>query len=81
MFKVADDVLARELRGVVSSGDEYASSAKPQIDWDNKETQDQFVDSRAKDGYAVLVLFDGRELDPGVSEAMTLLATVLGQDL
>jgi hypothetical protein len=76
-----DDVLAKELRSVLISGDEYASAAKPQIDWDDKEAQAELVDSRARDGYAALVLLEGRELDPGVSEAMTLLATVLGQDL
>jgi hypothetical protein len=81
LLKVADDVLAKELRATLSSGDEYASAAKPQIDWDDKEAQAALVDSRATDGYAALVLLEGRELDSGVAEAAALLATVLGQDL
>ena len=31
LFKVADDILTTELRAVIESGDDYASSAKPQI--------------------------------------------------
>ncbi len=81
LLKVADDVVRAELRSVISSGDEYASAAKPQIDWDDKEAQAALVDSRATDGYAALVLLEGRELDSGVAGATALLATVLGQDL
>ncbi len=81
LLKVADDVLAAELRSVLISGDDYASSAKPQIDWDDKEAQAQLIDSRATDAYACLVLVDGRELEAAVNEAAALLATVTGQDL
>ena len=81
LLKVADRTLPAELRAGISSGDEYASAAKPAIDWDDREAQAQLIDSRAKDGYACLVLLEGRELDPAVREAATLLATVLGQDL
>jgi hypothetical protein len=81
LLRVADDVVAKELRAVLSSGDEYASAAKPQIDWDDEAAQAQLVDSRARDGYAALVLLAGRELDSAVTEAVALLATVLGQDL
>ncbi|HUY71587.1 MAG TPA: IS1182 family transposase [Gaiellaceae bacterium] len=81
LLKVADRTLSAELRAALSSGDEYASAAKPQIDWDDKAAQAELVDSRARDGYAALVLLEGRELDPAVGEAAALLATVLGQDL
>ena len=81
LLRVADDVVRAELRAVITSGDEYATSAKPQIDWDDKDAQAALVDSRATDGYAALVLLEGRELDSGVAEAAALLATVLGQDL
>jgi hypothetical protein len=77
LLKVAD----AELWAVLSSGDEYASSAKPQIDWDDREAQAQLVDSRAHDAYALLALLDGRELDAVASQAAALLATVTGQDL
>jgi hypothetical protein len=81
LLKVADDDLRAELRSVISSGDDYASSAKPEIDWDDKEAQAQLIDSRAKDAYAALALLDGRELEDAVEQAAVLLATVTGQDL
>ena len=81
LLKVADGALETELRAVLSSGDDYANAAKPQIDWDDTEAQAQLVDSRAKDAYACLVLLEGRKLDPEVAEASRLLATVVGQDL
>lgn len=82
LLRVAGDVLEAELRGgVLTSGDDYASSAKPQIDWDDSEARDQLIDSRAKDAFACLAVLDGRDLGPVVSEAGELLATVVGQDL
>jgi len=81
LLKVADDELEAELRSVLTSGDDYSSAAKPQIDWDDKEAREILIDSRAKDAYACLALLDGRELDPVVTEASELLATVVGQDL
>jgi Transposase domain (DUF772)/Transposase DDE domain len=81
LLRVADDVVAKELRAALSSGEEYASAAKPQIDWDDEAAQAELVDSRARDGYAALALLEGRELQAGVAEAVALLATVLGQDL
>jgi hypothetical protein len=61
VFKVAAEREA-ELRGLCASGDDYASSAKPQIDWDDAEARAALVDSRAKDGYALLAHLDGEEL-------------------
>jgi hypothetical protein len=77
----ADADLAVELRGALSSGDDYTSSGKPRIDWDDRAAREELIDSRARDGYAVLALLDGRELANRVREAAALLATVLGQDL
>jgi IS5 family transposase/transposase len=81
LLKVACDETAAQLRDVLSSGDDYASSAKPAIDWDDPEAQAELIDSRAKDAYACLALLDGVELDDEVKESLTLLATVVGQDL
>ncbi|MGH8912507.1 MAG: transposase [Acidimicrobiia bacterium] len=81
LLRVADRVLEAELRSVMTSGDDYASSAKPQIDWDDPDARETLIDSRARDAYACLTLLDGRELDVGVAEAAELLATVVGQDL
>jgi len=74
--------LAGELRAVLSSGDGYSSTGKPVVDWDDKTAREALVDSRARDGYALLATLDGRkDLPEPVLQAMTLLATVLGQDL
>jgi len=81
LLKVTGTELRTELRDVLSSGDDYASSAKPMIDWDDSEAQAELVDSRATDAYACLALLDGKELDDEVKEAVALLATVVGQDL
>jgi hypothetical protein len=80
----ADLDLAAELRAVLSSGDAYDSAAKPQIDWDDPAAREELIDSRARDGFAVLAVLDGRRLDQvvgQVGQAAALLATVLGQDL
>jgi IS5 family transposase len=81
LLKVAEEPLEGELRAALGSGDDYATSAKPQIDWDDRAARDELIDSRARDAYALLVLLEGRELGPVVTEAATLLATVVGQDI
>ena len=81
LLRVVDDDLAADLRAVLVSGDEYASAAKPQIDWDDAEARDGLIDSRARDAFACLVLLDGRQVGVEVAEAAELLATVVGQDI
>jgi len=81
LLKVVDTELGVELAGALSSGDDYASTAKPVIDWDDRAAREELIDSRARDGHAVLALLDGRELAEVVEQAATLLAAVLGQDL
>src|SRR5260370_26692200 len=66
--------LAGELRMVISSGDDYASTAKPQIDWDDSTARDGLIDSWTRDGMAVLVLAEGREVDHRVAAAGPSLA-------
>jgi len=81
LLRVADQVLEGQLRGVLTSGDDYLSLSKPQIDWEDQAGREQLIDSRAKDGHACLALLDGCTLSSAVTEAAELLATVLGQDL
>ncbi len=81
LLGVADDVLEAELRAGLTSDDDYASSAKPQIDWDDPDAREALVDSRAKDALSCLVALDGRTLGEAVTQAARLLATVVGQDL
>jgi len=81
VLAVADPPLRAQVRAVLGSGDDYATLGKPQIDWDDPAAREQLIDSRARDGFAVLALIDGRELVEPVEQAAALLATVLGQDL
>ncbi|MHB8190836.1 MAG: transposase [Ferrimicrobium sp.] len=81
LFKVATGSLVGELRSVLTSGDDYVSSSKPTIEWDDVVAREALVDSRAKDAYACLLVLEGKELTPELSEAARLLATVVGQDL
>jgi hypothetical protein len=81
VLKAADDELAFVLRGVLGSGDDYVSAGKPRIDWDDETARAELIDSRARDGMAVVMVLSGRELAPAVTEAACLLLAVLGQDL
>ena len=81
LLRAAGHVLRAELRAVLSSGDAYTSTAKPTIDWTDPAWREALIDSRARDGYALLAVLDGRLLEPDVDQAARLLATVLGQDL
>jgi hypothetical protein len=65
----------------MTSGDDYASAGKPQIDWDDAEARDALVDGAARDAYGCLVVLEGEELDDQVAKAAELLATVTGQDI
>jgi Transposase DDE domain/Transposase domain (DUF772) len=81
VLKAADSTLAARLRGVLASGEEYASLAKPQIDWDDQAARAALVDARARDAHAVLGVLQGRWLPTVVAQAVRLLAAVVGQDL
>jgi hypothetical protein len=81
LLKAAGAVWEAALRGLITSGDDYASSAKPQIDWGDLAAREELIHSRAADGYAMLAYLDSRKLAGALSDAATLLATVLGQDL
>ena len=81
LLGVVEAAVESGLRAVLSSGDDYATTDKPKIDWDDKSAREQLIDSRARDGFAVLAVLDGRKLDEVAAQAAALLATVLGQDL
>ena len=81
LLKVSDQVLQAELRGVLASGEDYASLAKPQIDWDDQAARAVLVDARARDAHAALGAPQGRSLSTAVAEAARLVAAVVGQDL
>jgi len=81
VLKAAGEQLGADLRAVLTSGDDYASSSKPQVDWDDTIAREELIDSRARDGYALLAVLNDRKLGEALAEAAVLLATVLGQDL
>ena len=81
LLRAADAELEAGLRAVITSGDDYASSAKPRIDWDDPAAREALINSRARDGFAMLALLEGDKLGTGVEQAAELLATALGQDL
>ncbi|WP_338673703.1 IS1182 family transposase [Streptomyces sp. SCSIO 30461] len=81
LLRAADHVLRAELRAVISSGDAYTSTDKPVIDWTDAAEREALIDSRARDGFALLTVLDGRAVPGDVGQAARLLATVLGQDL
>lgn len=81
LLRAVDAELERELRATLESGDDYASAAKPQIDWDDADERAGLIDSRALDALGCLGVLEGRVLDADVMAAMQLLATVVGQDL
>jgi hypothetical protein len=81
LLRVADERLEAELRGVLSGVQDYASLAKPQIDWDDQAARAALVDARARDAYVVLGVLGGRSLPPAVAQAARLVAAVVGQDL
>jgi hypothetical protein len=81
LLRAADHVLRAELRAVTISGDTYTETGKPVIDWSERGEREALIDSRARDGYALLAVLNGRDLPVEVAQAAGLLATVLGQDL
>jgi hypothetical protein len=81
LLRAADRVLRAELRAVLTSGDAYTDLGKPIIDWNDRGEREALIDSRARDGHALLTALHGRDLAVEVVQAGELLATVLGQDL
>ena len=69
------------LRALLHRDDDYRTSGKPACDWEDAEARVALVDALAHDGEALLEALEGGPLPAPLSEAATLLATVLGQDL
>jgi hypothetical protein len=81
VLRVAEEPVVTELRNVLKRDDDYVSAGKPVCDWDDAPAREALVDALARDAYAVLMLLEGRPIPAEVKEAVTLLATVVGQDL
>jgi hypothetical protein len=81
LLQVSDNGLGDELRAALKRQDDYAAAGKPTCDWDDAAAREALVDELARDGHALLVRLDGRQMSEPVQQAAALLATVLGQDL
>jgi hypothetical protein len=51
LLAVAAGELGDELRRVITSGDDYAGTGKPSIDWDDHAAREELVDSRTVTGW------------------------------
>jgi Transposase DDE domain/Transposase domain (DUF772) len=81
LLAACDRVLEDELRGGLSRDDDYATAGKPVCDYEDPQAREELIDALARDAHALLGAVDGLELLAGVSQAATLLAAVVGQDL
>jgi Transposase DDE domain/Transposase domain (DUF772) len=81
LLAAAGEDLAAPLRAVLTSGDDYTTTGKPVIDWDDQAARDALVDARARDGHTLLSVLGGQRPPESLAQAARLLATVLGQDL
>jgi hypothetical protein len=81
VLRVCDTSRQARVRAVLKRDDCYDSPGKPACDWDDAQARTLLVDALAKDGWAVLALFDNEVPGDELKQALTLLATILGQDL
>jgi transposase len=81
VLRVCDKELQARVRGVLVRDDAYDTPGKPVCDWNDAQAREELIDALAKDGQAVLAFFDNEPAAGELEQALTLLATVLGQDL
>ena len=81
VLKCATKELEAEIRAQLQRDDDYRAPGKPSCDWDDEEAREALVDALARDGHAVVEMFQKREMDDKLAQAVKLLATVLGQDI
>lgn len=61
--------------------DDYGTTGKPAIDWDDDDARAALVDELVTDALGALGALEGKKLSGDVKEAVELLATVAGQDV
>lgn len=81
LLKVVDDKLGAELRACCKRDDDYVAAGTPLCDWDDAAAREALVDALARDAYAILMTLNDRKLEPAITHAAKLVATVVGQDL
>jgi transposase len=80
-LRAVDQETAKELRGLLKRDDPYDKSGKPSCAWNDKMAREELVDALTRDAHAILLALDERTLTADGVTAMTLLATVVGQDI
>ena len=81
LLRVAGGDLENELRGLLKRDDDYRSPGKPACAWDDASAREALVDALTIDANHLLLCLNGRQLAPDLEQAVTLLATVVGQDI
>src|SRR5205807_6485072 len=81
LLRVCDDALEAEIRRFLRRDDDYSRAGKPTCDWDDAEAREELIDALVRDGLEALKELEGRQLTPEVTQAASLLATVIGQDI
>src|SRR5256886_6787447 len=81
LLRVCDDALEAQIRRFLRRDDDYARAGKPTCDWDDAEAREELIDALVRDGLEALKELEGRQLTPEVTQAASLLATVIGQDI
>ncbi|HMC08913.1 MAG TPA: transposase [Actinomycetota bacterium] len=81
LLRVCDDALEAEIRRFLRRDDDYSRAGKPTCDWDDPEAREELIDALVRDGLEALKELEGRQLVPEVTQAASLLATVIGQDI
>jgi hypothetical protein len=81
VLRVSSISLKEEFLSVLKRDDDYVAPGKPTCEWDDEEARRQLVDALACDAHAVIELMENRKVHVELSQAIELLATVVGQDL
>lgn len=81
LLRISNVALETEIRAVLARDDDYVTPGKPVCDWDDEPAREALVDALVKDAYSTLWLLDDRAVDAEVTQALSLLATVVGQDI
>ena len=81
LLRVASAALRAKILAVLAREDDYAAAGKPACDWGDKSARETLIDALAKDAHAALSYLEDRMLATALTEAATLLATVVGQDI
>ena len=81
VLAVCDAELEARVRGALRRDDDYRGAGKPACDWDDRTAREELVDALARDALALIEALEGICLDDAVARAVTLLASLIGQDL